>query len=53
MKKVRSSGTLFGRFLLRISPGLHAALREAATAQGLSLNDYCARKLAAPASSSG
>jgi predicted nucleotidyltransferase len=50
-KKVLSSGTRSGRFLLRISPGLHAALREAAAAQGLSLNDYCARKLAAPGGS--
>jgi hypothetical protein len=37
-----------GRFLLRIEPGLHAALRGAAAASGLSLNEYCARKLAAP-----
>lgn len=37
-----------GRFVLRISPGLHAALRAAAAAEGMSLNDYCARKLAAP-----
>jgi hypothetical protein len=50
-KQVRTSETLSGRFLLRINPGLHAALREAAAAQGLSLNDYCARKLAAPAGS--
>jgi predicted nucleotidyltransferase len=50
-KNVRSTETLSGRFLLRISPGLHAALREAAAAQGLSLNDYCARKLATPAGS--
>lgn len=39
-----------GRFLLRIDPGLHAFLREAARESGLSLNDYCSRKLAAPAS---
>jgi hypothetical protein len=39
-----------GRFVLRIEPGLHAALREAARSLGVSLNDYCARKLAAPAS---
>ncbi len=38
-----------GRFLLRISPGLHAALRGAALEAGVSLNDYCAHKLAAPA----
>ena len=36
-----------GRFLLRIEPGVHAALREAAAEAGLSLNEYCARKLAA------
>jgi len=35
-----------GRFLLRIDPGLHAALRKAAGRAGLSLNEYCARKLA-------
>jgi hypothetical protein len=37
-----------GRFLLRLTPGLHAMLRSAAREAGLSLNDYCARKLAAP-----
>ena len=37
-----------GRFILRIDPGLHAALREAARAAGASLNEYCARKLASP-----
>ncbi len=37
-----------GRFLLRLPPGLHEALRGAAAAAGLSLNDYCARKLTAP-----
>jgi predicted nucleotidyltransferase len=37
-----------GRFVLRLPPGLHAALREAATAAGTSLNDYCTRKLAVP-----
>lgn len=35
-----------GRFLLRLDPALHAALREEAEARGLSLNGYCARKLA-------
>ena len=39
-----------GRFVLRISPGLHVALRSAAAEAGLSLNDYCARKLTAPGS---
>jgi len=42
-----------GRFLLRIDAGLHAALRRAATAQGLSLNDYCARALASAAGVAG
>ncbi|HEX7485192.1 MAG TPA: toxin-antitoxin system HicB family antitoxin [Vicinamibacterales bacterium] len=37
-----------GRFVLRLPPGLHAALREAAREAGLSLNDYCLRRLAAP-----
>jgi predicted nucleotidyltransferase len=37
-----------GRFLLRLDPGLHAALREAARAEDVSLNEYCVRKLAAP-----
>jgi hypothetical protein len=40
-----------GRFVLRIDPGLHAALRAAAREAGLSLNEYCARKLALPAGS--
>lgn len=34
--------------MLRIGSGLHAALRAAAAEQGVSLNDYCATKLAAP-----
>ena len=37
-----------GRFVLRIDPALHEALRRAARECGLSLNDYCARRLAAP-----
>lgn len=37
-----------GRFLLRIEPELHALLRDDADRAGLSLNEYCARKLAAP-----
>jgi predicted nucleotidyltransferase len=37
-----------GRFVLRIDPGLHGALREAARASGVSLNEYCARRLATP-----
>ncbi|MGH7894775.1 MAG: toxin-antitoxin system HicB family antitoxin [Candidatus Binatia bacterium] len=37
-----------GRFVLRIPPTLHASLREAAQQAGLSLNDFCTRKLAVP-----
>jgi predicted nucleotidyltransferase len=37
-----------GRFVLRIEPALHAALREAAGVAGLSLNEYCRRRLMAP-----
>lgn len=37
-----------GRFVLRIEPELHAALKQAAEKAGLSLNEVCARKLAAP-----
>ena len=37
-----------GRFLLRLDPGLHEVLRQAAHARGVSLNEYCATKLAAP-----
>lgn len=35
-----------GRFLLRMPPPLHAALDGAARAAGLSLNEYCVRRLA-------
>jgi predicted nucleotidyltransferase len=37
-----------GRFVLRINAELHAALRGAAAAAGLSLNEYVARRLAIP-----
>jgi predicted nucleotidyltransferase len=37
-----------GRFVLRAGSGLHGALRAAAREQGLSLNEYCVRRLAAP-----
>jgi len=47
-KRRGGSGKASGRFLLRIDPGLHAALRSAAAEGGVSLNDYCARKLALP-----
>jgi predicted nucleotidyltransferase len=50
--KVESQGAS-GRFLLRIDPGLHARLRAAAREVGLSLNDYCARRLAVPLTDAG
>jgi HicB family/Nucleotidyltransferase domain len=37
-----------GRFVLRLDPGLHAALQRAAKEEQVSLNEYCSRKLAAP-----
>lgn len=40
--------TASGRFVLRLPPTLHAALRDAARRAGLSLNEYCVRALAAP-----
>jgi predicted nucleotidyltransferase len=43
-----------GRFVLRINPGLHLALRRSAASLGISLNDYCVRRLSAvPGSGSG
>lgn len=35
-----------GRFLLRIAPALHARLADSASANGVSLNEHCARSLA-------
>jgi hypothetical protein len=49
MPRPRARSVPSGRFVLRIEPGLHSLLRRAAREEGLSLNDYCARKLAAPA----
>ena len=37
-----------GRFVLRLDPGLHGVLRRAAQARGVSLNEYCVTRLAAP-----
>jgi predicted nucleotidyltransferase len=42
-----------GRFVLRVPPGVHGALREAARAAGTSLNEHCLRKLVAPATGLG
>lgn len=43
----REAGLKSGRFLLRMPPPLHLALEGAARAAGLSLNEYCIRRLAA------
>lgn len=40
-----------GRFVLRMDSALHTALRSAAAEAGLSLNEYCVRKLALPGGS--
>lgn len=37
-----------GRFVLRLPVPLHAALQAASRAAGLSLNEYCVRRLATP-----
>lgn len=34
-----------GKFVLRLDPRLHAALRDDAQAAGVSLNDWCGRTL--------
>ena len=41
-----TTSTKSGRFLLRMPPSLHTALDGAARAAGLSLNEYCIRRLA-------
>lgn len=48
MPSVASNPRPSGRFLLRVGPSLHALLKVSAREVGLSLNDYCARKLTAP-----
>ena len=42
-----------GRFLLRVPPAVHALLETAARDAGLSLNEYCVRRLAAGGSDAG
>lgn len=42
-----------GRFVLRLDPRLHGALREAAAEAGLSLNQYCVRTLAGSGGGAG
>jgi predicted nucleotidyltransferase len=47
MSMHRSASHRSGRFVLRLPPALHGALQAAARAGGLSLNEYCVRRLAA------
>ena len=49
MSPISDSDAASGRFVLRIDPRLHSALRQAAQNAGVSLNEFCARKLALPA----
>jgi predicted nucleotidyltransferase len=51
--KVRASPVLPRTFLLRLPPALHRTLQAAARAGGLSLNEYCLRRLLAPAPALG
>ena len=39
---------LSGRFVLRLDPDLHAALRREAAIRGISLNAHCVQRLTAP-----
>jgi predicted nucleotidyltransferase len=48
IKRMRVRSPASGRFVLRLPVELHAALRTAADAENLSLNEYCCRKLAWP-----
>jgi hypothetical protein len=47
-RKQQRKPTASGRFLLRLAPEVHAVLQVAAKRAGLSLNEYCGRKLGAP-----
>jgi hypothetical protein len=47
-RRTRSADS--GRILLRLPPEVHAALRAAARGAGVSLNEHCARRLAAAGS---
>lgn len=48
IKKTAKQERPSGRFVLRIDPALHAALREEAKDTGVSLNELCAGRLALP-----
>ena len=44
----RASRAASGRFLLRVAPQRHARLQSAARRLGVSLNEYCGRRLRVP-----
>jgi hypothetical protein len=44
----RTASDVSGRFLLRVQKNVHARLQKAARALGVSLNEYCVRRLAVP-----
>jgi hypothetical protein len=44
----RTAPGVSGRFLLRVQKTVHARLQKAARVLGLSLNEYCARRLGVP-----
>jgi predicted nucleotidyltransferase len=48
MTRVSVASRLSGRFLLRIGPQLHARLQSIARTLGVSLNEYCSRRLRVP-----
>ena len=49
----RDGSAKSGRFALRMSPALHAALDSAARTAGLSLNAYCVQQLERPGLGAG
>jgi predicted nucleotidyltransferase len=48
MSRVARKPRPSGRFLLRVDPALHALLKASARELGLSLHDFCSRKLTMP-----
>ena len=50
MANTPPSPRLSGRFLLRVGPELHSRLQAAARTLGVSLNEFCSRRLSVPGS---
>jgi predicted nucleotidyltransferase len=51
MVKPRLSSAVSGRFLLRVQKSVHARVQAAARRLGVSLNEYCSRRLRVPGQS--